>query len=51
VSVGVRTARASVQTRCWSLALIAAVFVAVGMLHWPLVPVAIVAAALGLVLA
>jgi chromate transporter len=50
-SVGMKTARAAIATQRWPLVLIAAVFVAVGVLHWPLVPVALVAAACGLTLA
>jgi chromate transporter len=51
VSVGVRTARASFAVHRWSLPLMLAVFLAVGILRWPLVPVAIVVGAAGLLLA
>ncbi|ABE30917.1 chromate transporter family protein [Paraburkholderia xenovorans LB400] len=50
-SVGFRTARSLLAVRRWPLALIAVVFVAVGVLRWPLVPVALVAGAAGLYLA
>jgi len=50
-SVGLRAGRAVVATQRWPLALIVAVFVAVGVLRWPLVPVALVAGVAGLVLA
>ncbi|MGF6756160.1 chromate transporter [Paraburkholderia sp. GAS42] len=50
-SVGFRTARTLLADECWPLLLILAVFLAVGVLRWPLVPVAIVAGAVGLVVA
>jgi len=48
MSVGIRTARASISVHRWSLLLIAAVFLAVGVLRWPLVPVTLVTGAAGL---
>lgn len=50
-SVGFRTARALLADQRWPLLLILAVFLAVGVLRWPLVPVAIVAGSVGLVIA
>jgi chromate transporter len=50
-SVGFRTARALLADQRWLLLLILAVFLAVGVLRLPLVPVAIVAGAVGLVIA
>jgi chromate transporter len=47
-SVGLRTLRTIVATQWWPLALVIAVFVAVGVLRWPLVPVALAAGAVGL---
>jgi len=47
-SVGLRAARSVVSAPRWPLALIVAVFVAVGVLRWPLVPVALAAGAAGL---
>jgi chromate transporter len=49
-SIGFRTARTAAASARWPLVLIAAVFVAVGVLRWPLVPVAIVGGAAGLAL-
>jgi chromate transporter len=50
-SVGLRTARTLLAVQRWPLPLIAAVFVAVGVVRWPLVPVAICAGAVGLFMA
>jgi chromate transporter len=50
-SVGFRTARTLLAEQYWPLLLIVAVFLAVGVMRWPLVPVAIVAGAVGLVIA
>jgi chromate transporter len=50
-SVGFRTARALLAEQRWPLLLIVAVFVAVGVMRLPLVPVAIVAGAVGLIIA
>lgn len=50
-SVGIRTARVLAATNPWSLCLVLAVFVCVGILRWPLVPVAGVAGLVGVGLA
>jgi chromate transporter len=50
-SVGFRTARAQLASRHWPLLIIVGVFVAVGVMRWPLVPVAIVAGAIALAIA
>ncbi|WP_035514782.1 chromate transporter [Paraburkholderia nodosa] len=49
-SVGVRSAKAATDARRWPLVLIVAVFVAVGLLRWPLVPVAVAAGTAGVLL-
>jgi chromate transporter len=49
-SVAVRNIRVGRSVPRWPLALVAAVFAAVGVLRWPLVPVALIAGAAGLVL-
>lgn len=50
-SVGFRAARVSASTQRWPLVMSVAVFVAIGLLRWPLVPVAIAAAMAGLLIA
>ncbi|WP_281664941.1 chromate transporter [Paraburkholderia fungorum] len=50
-SVGLRTARALLADQRWPLVLILAVFLAVGILRLPLVPVAIIVGTVGLVIA
>lgn len=50
-SVGFRTARALLEAQRWPLPLIVAVFFAVGLMRWPLVPVALAAGAVGLAVA
>ena len=50
-SVGFRTARSLLAVQRWPLALIAGVFLAIGVMRWPLVPVALVADAAGLFIA
>ncbi len=51
LSVGLRTACASIAIHHWSLLLIIVVFFLVGVLHWPLIPVAIISALVGLLMA
>jgi chromate transporter len=51
VSMGLRNARRALRAGRWTLAMIAAVFVAIGLLRWPLVPVALALAVVALVLA
>jgi chromate transporter len=50
-SVGLRGARRSLASGYWAVALIVAIFIAIGVLHWPLVPVVIVLAGCSLTLA
>jgi len=50
-SVGLRGARHSLIDGYWPLVLIVVVFVAIGVLHWPLVPVVIALAGCSLLLA
>ncbi|MFT4064066.1 chromate transporter [Paraburkholderia sp.] len=50
-SVGFRTARSLLAVQRWPAGLIVAVFFAVGVMRWPLVPVALVAGAAGLYVA
>ena len=50
-SVGLRGARHSLSDGYWPLAMIVAVFIAIGLLHWPLVPVVMALAGCSLVLA
>jgi chromate transporter len=50
-SVGFRTARSMLAAQRWPLALIVGVFLAIGVMRWPLVPVALVAGAAGLFIA
>lgn len=47
-SVGLRSARRALDSGFWPILLILAVFIAVGLLHWPLVPVTLVLAACSL---
>ncbi len=48
ISVGVRTARRSAARQRWPLVLILAIFVAIGIFRWPMVPVVLCLAPTGL---
>jgi chromate transporter len=50
-SVGLRGARRALDGGLWPIPLILAVFITIGLLHWPLVPVTLVLAAASLTLA